>query len=107
IGPLSLNVYRNSWDAPAELDDVPKRPPIPGCNVPPHHTGRQQAFVNVTIEIDGPLNQFAKKADSKDLELVGQKFTLSPGSNESKSFSINTESYEEMLGPDGTKSLNR
>ena len=93
-----------NWDAPPQNPDVPPLPPIPGCDVPQHNPDtEQQPFTNVTIEIDGPLGDFAK-AGAGSIALAGQSFTLSPGSA-SKKLVIDAKSYAEIFGADGFKNL--
>jgi hypothetical protein len=82
--------------------DLPVPAPIPGCAVPPHKNGDpQQPFLNVTIEIDGPLAKFAKPSKETDLPLVGQAFTLSAGDKQTKTFSITSKLFD----PEGLASL--
>ncbi|MEQ1847280.1 MAG: hypothetical protein ABL983_17070, partial [Nitrospira sp.] len=67
--------------------------------VPTHnHSNSQQPFINVTIEIDGPLKDFVKQTGDAGLE--GASFTLSPG-GKSMSLSFGAKSYAEMFGSTG------
>jgi hypothetical protein len=113
--PLSLGLitgdaagqvlYSQTFNAPPANPNAPPLPPIPGCNVPQHNpSNNQQPFKNVTIQIDGPLAQFAKQTG--DLALVSQSFTLSPGSAP-HTFSFNAQSYADMFGVGGFKNLTR
>ena len=93
-----------SFNAPANNPNVPPLPPVPGCQVPPHNPNQQQQpFKNVTVEIDGPLADFAKPI-AGGLPLTGQAFTLSPGSA-SKKFDFDTKSFTELLGANKFKGL--
>ena len=104
-GNASGSIFTKTWTAPAPLPGTPPPPPIPGCEVPPHIPGTtQQPFINVTIELDGPLADFAKQTG--DLGLVGQAFTLSPGGG-SKTLSFNAKTYVEMFGANGIAGLDR
>jgi len=106
--PVALNLMTGSaatdnfpgfsWTAPPQNPDVPPLPPIPGCEVPPRrNSDPQQPFINVTIEIDGPLATFAKPAGG-GLPLQSQAFTLSPGTGVTKKFNFDAKSYDEMYG---------
>ncbi len=99
------SLFNKTWNAPPPRPGAPVPPPIPDCDVPPHNPSTDQdPFINVTIEIDGPLADFAKQTG--DLGLVGQSFTLSPGGG-SKTFSFDSKTYAEMFGATGIASLNR
>ncbi|MCG2592459.1 Ig-like domain-containing protein, partial [Ramlibacter sp. XY19] len=99
------SIFSRQWNAPPPLPNQPPPPPIPDCDVPPHHPGsNQDPFINVTIELDGPLADFAKQTG--DLGIVGQSFTLSPG-GPSKTFAVAAKSYVEMFGANGIANLNR
>ncbi|MBX3670121.1 MAG: choice-of-anchor D domain-containing protein [Rhodocyclaceae bacterium] len=104
-GEAAATIFTRTWNAPPENPNAPSLPPIPGCEVPQHNPGtNQQPFINVTIELDGPLDKFAKQ--SGDLALTGQSFTLSPGSG-SKTLAFDTKTYTEMFGANGFRGLSR
>ena len=85
------------WNAPATSKDVPPLPPIPGCEVPPHNPDtKQQPFLNVTIEVDGYLGDFAKPIGGS-LDLRSQSFTLSAGTGVQKKFNYDPKTYAEMF----------
>ncbi|WP_339390453.1 Ig-like domain-containing protein, partial [Crocosphaera watsonii] len=96
------------WTARDENPDTPSLPPIPGCNVPRHNPNddNQQPFINVTIEIDGPLKDFMKPV-AGGLPLESQGFTLSPGTGDMKTFGFETKSYDEVFGAGGFTNLMR
>ncbi|WP_457334994.1 hypothetical protein [Rhizobacter sp. P5_C2] len=90
------------WTAPpADPNAPPSPPPPPGCDVPQHPSapgGLLQPFVNVSIDIDGPLDRFAKALTNPiALQPVSSTFTLAPGSGESKLFGFQAKSYDEMF----------
>ncbi len=100
-----------SWVSPSPPPDR-KRPPAqaPGCGVPEHDPDEEQKlpFISVTIEIDGPLAEFAKKGtEPEHLPLTNQSFTLTAGPTDVKKFVFNAKTYEEMFGAGGIKNLNR
>jgi hypothetical protein len=96
----TTNFPPQEWTAPAENPNVPSLPPIPGCQVPMHQTGPQQPFINITIQVDGPLAQFMKPVGDS-LPLVSQAFTLSAGTGETKKFEFTSQSFAEMFGAAG------
>ena len=100
----ATNFMTRTWMSPPENPNVPSLPPIPGCEVPPHHDGLQQPFKNVTIEIDGVLEKFMKPI-AGGLPLVGQSFTLSAGTNETKKFGFETKPYAEVFPSNGFRDL--
>jgi uncharacterized protein YjiK len=94
-----------TWKAPDKLPDTPPPPPPdPNCPTPPRPedpNGKQQPYLTVTIDVDGPLADFMKK--SGNLDLVSQSFTLTAGSGETKTFSGSAKTYAEIFG--GLKNL--
>ncbi|MDJ0660865.1 MAG: Ig-like domain-containing protein [Crocosphaera sp.] len=101
-GESATNFMTMEWMAPPENPNSPSLPPIPGCNVPTHNPDddEQQPFINVTIEIDGPLKDFMKPVMG-GLPLESQGFTLSPGTGDTKKFGFQTKSYDELFGAGG------
>ena len=98
--PPENKIPLKSWTAPSLNPNAPSLPPIPGCNVPQHYSGEQQPFINVTIEIDGPLDTFMKPVDG-GVHLVAQAFTLSPGTGEKRAFGVTARNYDEIFGQGG------
>ena len=107
-GEAATNFSTLTWNAPSENPNSPSLPPIPGCNVPRHNPDddNQQPFINVTIEIDGPLKDFMKPV-SGGLPLDSQGFTLSPGTGDTKKFGFETKTYDEVFGAGGFTNLMR
>lgn len=98
-GEAATNFMTQMWTAPPENPNTPSLPPIPGCGVPQHNPDddNQQPFINVTIEVDGPLQEFMKPIMG-GLPLTSQAFTLSPGTGEMKKFGLETKTYDELFG---------
>ncbi|MCE9591901.1 MAG: Ig-like domain-containing protein [Planctomycetes bacterium] len=80
-----------AWSAPAKVvsDPAPK----------------QQPYLKVTIDVDGPLSDYMSPAG--DLALDSQTFTLSAGSGDTKVFGGFAKLYDELYGPGGIMNLNR
>ncbi|HEV7405628.1 MAG TPA: Ig-like domain-containing protein, partial [Chthoniobacteraceae bacterium] len=93
-----------TWSAPARLPDAPPPPPPPpGCAVPPRPPDgdKQQPFLSVNIQVDGPLAKFMVKTGN--LDLASQAFTLSAGQGGSKTFGGDAKNYFGLYGADGIK----
>jgi hypothetical protein len=103
----ATNFATQNFNAPPRNPNVPALPPIPGCQVPRHNPNvQQQPFINVTIAVDGPLNQFAKPV-AGGLPLESQSFTLSAGTNINQKFGFVPKTYTEMFGANGIAAVDR
>ncbi len=60
-----------------------------------------EGTLTVTIEVDGPLGDFMKRAGAGNLPLDSQTFTLTPGKGGKKSLVAASKDYAELLGKDG------
>ena len=98
-----------SWSAPAILPDTPPAPPVDNssCPAPPRPAdppNEKQPFLEVTIDVDGPLAEFMKQAGG--LPLISQTFRLEAGSGETKTFDAVAKSYDELF-PGGLSSVDQ
>ena len=78
--------------------------PLQTWAAPARVSGRNQPYLQVKIEIDGPLATFMNQ--SGNLELVDQTFRLDAGSTVTKSFGATAKSYAELFGITGITSQN-
>ncbi len=97
-----------TWRAPDKLPDTPPPPPPPpGCTVPdrPDPGNQQQPYLNVTIDVDGPMATYMKKASGTTgaLDLASQGFTLQAGQPGTVIFGAEAKTYTEVYGADGIK----
>lgn len=60
-----------------------------------------EGTLTVTIEVDGPLGDFMKRAGAGNLPLDSQTFTLTSGKGGKKSLVAASKDYAELLGKDG------
>ena len=82
-----------SWSSPGATSLFP----TPNCNAV---GGFGRDILYVTIEVDGSLEKFAKRANGS-LPLVNQTFAIPAGSLDVKRFDFQAMTYDEMFGPGG------
>ncbi|QLE56855.1 Ig-like domain-containing protein [Nostoc sp. TCL26-01] len=90
-----------TWTAPDKLpDSPPPPPPTPGCAVPqrPKDPDKKQPYIQVNIQVEGPLADFMKQRSGTTEPLTGSSFTLQAGSGEKHSLEAVVKSYVEMAG---------
>lgn len=97
------------WSAPDRLPDSPQIPPPPpaGCGSPPPRPQdrKQQPYLKVTIEVDGPLSEFMEKAGGDFLNLQSDSFHLTAGSNITKKFAAQAKSFSNLFPSPGIDGL--
>jgi membrane-associated phospholipid phosphatase/methionine-rich copper-binding protein CopC len=98
--PLFLEKFlKKEWKAPDRLPDTPPPPaPSSSCSPPPRtpDPDRKQPYIQVKIEVDGPLDEFMKQQNRTTEPLTGSTFTLMAGSGEKRSLGVALKSYAEM-----------
>ena len=105
--PLSMiygesgSVFSRMWSGPNPVPGAPEPRMQPGCNIPqrPPPGMMTQPFLNVTIEVDGPLASFMKKPGdlTGGLDLISQSFTLIAGDGGPVIFATAPKTYDEMF----------
>lgn len=101
ISGESGSFLQKTWKAPDKLPDTPPPPPPPpGCGPSPRvpDPDKKQPYIQVTIQVDGPLADFMKQKAGTTEPLTGSSFTLSAGSGEKRSLEAVVKSYVEMAG---------
>ncbi len=99
--------FKREWTAPDPLEETP---PSPGGDEDCPEAAedledKEQPWINVKIEIDGPLADFAKK--SGNLGLTDTEFTLRAGTNAERGFAFSMKTFEEMFGAGGLKNVEK
>ncbi len=99
------------WNPPPQTNPNLPPPPPAGCNPPPPPPPgqMQQPYLNVNIQVDGPLATFMKQPSSLTggLPLSSYAFTLRPGDQGPVIFAGEAKDYSEMFGAGGISGLNR
>jgi hypothetical protein len=97
--------FTREWTAPAALPDSRRLPTVtPNLDCPPPAAdppGKEQPWIQVTIDIDDTLEKFAKKAGN--LDLVDQTFMLRAGTGATRGFAFSMKSFKELFGSDTLK----
>jgi Ca2+-binding RTX toxin-like protein len=93
--------FTREWTAPAALPDSPPTPGTANLDCPPPAAdppGKEQPWIQVTIDVDETLEKFAKKAGN--LDLVDQTFMLRAGTGATRGFAFSMKTFSEMFGSD-------
>ncbi|WP_193142998.1 Ig-like domain-containing protein [Meridianimarinicoccus sp. MJW13] len=96
--------FSRDWVAPPPLDETPPNPGDEDCpEAAEDVNGKEQPWINVKIEIDGPLAAFADKEGN--LGLANTEFTLRAGTNAQKGFAFSFKDFDSMFGAGGLKNI--
>lgn len=92
------------WSAPDPLDETPPNTGGEDCpEAADDVNGKEQPWLNVKIEIEGPLANFADQEGN--LGLSNTEFTLRAGTNAERGFAFSFKSFEDMFGMGGLKNV--
>ncbi len=93
-GESATNFSTMSWSAPS------------GSSSSSRCKNDTEPFIKVSIEIDGPLDKFAKPVID-GVKLQTKTYTLEAGSGKTEKFGFQTKTYDELFGPGGFVNLTR